>query len=126
MKRKKKKNLAQFDFPLFKSSNSSILNETSFNSKIVRRITINNYNYISNKLSSIPDNNNLNEIYNINLKTEENENTQHLCDQNQSNSINNSFALTNNNKSKITNTNERRFILKDLIDEGDFLQFDIY
>jgi len=123
--KKNEKNLVQIDYPLFKSTNSSMLNDSSFNSNIIRRTTINNYNYISNKLSSIAVNSNLNEIFNLNLKTEENENTHQLYFQNDSHSNNNSFALANNNKSKILNSNDKRFILKDLIDEEDFLQFEI-
>lgn len=104
------------DNPLFKSTNSSFIHDASFNSKAVRRTTINNFNIISNKLSNVADNEKdlANEINDLASKRENEE----LDDINISRQ---SVDLHNDSYRNIKPNNhlneENNFILEDLIEE---------
>lgn len=106
------------DNPLFKSTNSSFINETSFNSKLIRRTTLDNYNIITSKLTSIA-NRNFEEI-------KKNKNNKSLIEKEneilETKSNNDSYSDADSYQKNIKNSNyftlaDKKFILEDLIEE---------
>jgi hypothetical protein len=107
------------DNPLFKSTNSSFLNDNSFNSKVIRRTTLDNFNIISNKLSSIAINN-FDEIAknknNDKRLIRQEKEVKETNSNNDSNSEIDSYQNNNNNSNYFTLA-DKKFILEDLIEE---------
>ncbi len=111
--------------PLFKSTNNSFLNDSSFNYDAVRRTTINNFNLISKKLSSIPNGVNMYQTINDNMDNNFNNNINISFekDPNNENSNNNSYSELQNDfyhniKSiNLINSNNKNFNLEDLIQD---------
>jgi hypothetical protein len=106
-----------FDNPLFKSTNSSFIQDTSFNSKAIRRTSINNFNVISNKLFSIA---NANKEKSFTSKNK-NKNLEAESLDESNNTSRNGIYLHNDSYQNIkpnnNMSNENNFILEDLIKE---------
>lgn len=105
------------DNPLFKSTNSSFLNDTSFNANLIRRTTLDNFNIISSKLTSIANG------Y-VNEANKKNANDTILKKEKEVSEIksdNNSYSdcdsYKKNGNSKYFTLADKKFILEDLVEE---------